>query len=150
MYIYIILKIISEFIGIYLNIKLKNIFILIESSIIIVYFYLLYLKEININKYLFIWCLGWIIFFVSYKSINYIFINRKEIGEKIKGRIGEERSKKIKEFFFKTNNMWYNILWYMNNAMKYRILNIFLRNGAWLIFKGMNNKCKRCNIFKNV
>ena len=87
MYVYIIVKLISEFLGLYFNIKLKNLFMFIESMIIVGYFYLLYLKEININKYLLIWCIGWVIFFVSYKSMNYLYENRSKIVEKIKQKV---------------------------------------------------------------
>jgi hypothetical protein len=101
MYIYIIIKLFVEFFALSYKINIKNIFILIESIIIIGYFYLLYNNYFYINKYLFIWCLGWVIFFISYKSMNYMFINRKELLIKIKEKIGEARSKKIKEFFLR-------------------------------------------------
>ncbi len=129
MLIYILILWIGEALGLYFELRfVKYIFLLFELFMIffIFYFNIYYL----FNKYLFLWCLFWLLFLFSFRILNYILINFEKVFEwKRKEILLRPVVNKIVyygiwmlpwniiywTYFWKVENLWYFRVWVCSN-----------------------------------
>ncbi len=129
MLIYILVKLVGEAFGLYFKLRfVKYIFLLFELFMIFFYFYfnIYYL----FNKYLFLWCLFWLLFLFSFRILNYILVNFEKVFEwKRKEILLRPVVNKIIYYgiwmlpwniiywiyFWKLENLWYFRVWICSN-----------------------------------